>query len=218
MLKNGSAAISLFLLFALLWTGHFAFGQTDKGIELYEARKYQDAAQILRDTLNSEPDNLNARYYLGLSLLQLNRFGEALDELEKTRQDRENMAAEARPSSPAEAHLDIAIGRAYTGLKDYEKAQRNLDAAKEKDPENSDTYLYRGILSMDQKHYDDALSELQKAISIDPRKPYPHYYSGIAYGNSGHPDKMILELQTFLKLAPNAPEAPKVRSMLKSVR
>jgi len=190
----------------------------ENGVVLYENGKYQDAEKALRNAVASTPDDIRARYYLGLSLLQLRRFNESADELQKAKDDWSNSRDESRPDSPSEAQIQIAIGRAYTGLKQYDRALQNLDAAKEKDPNNSEAFLYRGVLFVDQKDYSRALPELEKAIELDQKNAYAHYYAGIAYSNSGKPDKMVGEFQTFLKLAPDAPESAKVRSMLRALR
>ena len=53
---------------------------------------------------------------------------------------------------------------------------------------------------------------------MNPENPYAHYYAGLAYNQIKRPDKMLEHFRTFLKLAPEAPEAPKVRALLRGIR
>ena len=145
----------------------------DRGIELYEAKKYAEAESALRDVTNAEPDNARAQQYLGLSLLRQNKLSEAEAPLKK-----------AEELSPDSDEVKVGLGRVYLGQKKYEKAESVLQEAIEKKPENA----------------------------------YAHYYAGMAYNGMKRPDRMVERFETFLKLAPDAPEAPKVRSLLRSVR
>jgi tetratricopeptide (TPR) repeat protein len=193
-----------------------AAAQTDRGIELYKARKYQEAAAALQETVNVEPENLQARYYLGLSYLELKKFNEAETELKRAASIREKL--DEKPAVPGEDQVKIAIARACIDLKKYDEAQANLDASRQINPANPEVYLYSGKLDVARKNFQGALPALEKAISLDPKNAYAHYFAGIAYSNTGRPDKMAEQFQQFLKLAPNAPEAAQVRSLLRSVR
>jgi tetratricopeptide (TPR) repeat protein len=67
-----------------------------KGIELYESRKYSEAAAELREVVKADPGNIRARYHLGLALLELKEYSKAAEEFKQ---------AEERRSDP-EPRLD----------------------------------------------------------------------------------------------------------------
>jgi tetratricopeptide (TPR) repeat protein len=190
--------------------------QEQQGIELYRAGKYQEAERLLRESVTAHPDDQQARYLLGLSLLELKSYVQAQSELEKVHSS-ESPAA-SNTGVPGEGELKVALARAYMGQKKYAEAQAALDAAQKASPEGADVYLYRGKLDIERRMYPQAVPELEKAISLDPKNAYAHYYAGIAYSNIRRPDKMVEQFEFFLKLAPNAPEADKVRALLRSVR
>ena len=78
--------------------------------------------------------------------------------------------------------------------------------------------FYRGQLALAQKNYKAAAADLEKAIELDPDNAHAHYYAGLAYNGLKRPDQMVKQFQVFLRMAPNAPEAAKVRSVLRAVR
>lgn len=185
--------------------------QPARGIELYKEKKYSEAAKQLQTAVEAEPANPVARYYLGLSLLELEKYQEA----ERYFADLER---EAEESPPRLDQVKIGLARAQMERKQYDQARKKLDEALELKPDNPEVFLYRGRLNLHLENYGAAAKELDKAIELDPKQPYAHYYAGIAYSNLRRPDRMVNHFQMFLKLAPDAPEAPKVRSLLRGVR
>jgi len=183
-----------------------------KGIQLYQDGKYKEAAAEITQVLKQSPDDVRAHFYLGLTLLNQNQFKEAESHF---------LSAEKKPNADSRPTLDqIKVGLACAQMeqKDYDGALQNLEAARTINSENPEVYVYRGKLELHQGNYAAALEHLQKAIKMDPKNEYAHYYAGMAYGKVGRPDKMITEFQTFMKLVPNAPEVPKIRSLLRGIR
>ncbi|MBM3745437.1 MAG: tetratricopeptide repeat protein [Acidobacteria bacterium] len=192
-----------------------ALAQTKiRGVELYSAGEYRQAEQELRKTLEAEPQNLRARYYLGLTLLELERNAEAEEELRGARA----LLAEREEAEPRRDEIDVGLARACMEQKQYDEARAALDQAQQAKPDNPEVFLYRGRLELHRENHAAAVKALERAIELNPKKAYSHYYAGIAYGNLKRPDKMAEHFQYFLRLAPNAPEASKVRSYLKSLR
>jgi tetratricopeptide (TPR) repeat protein len=190
------------------------FAQAEKGIALYNSKGYQEAEGVLRDALKADPTSVQARYYLGLSLLQQGKSGDALNEFKKVHGDLLRWDQWTRPTIPNEYQIQLALARANMALKLYDEAGRNLQLARIEDAGSSEVYLHYGVYYSDQKNYAEAIKALEKAISLDPKNAYAHYYIGMAYSESGQTGKMAAPFQTFLKLAPEAPEAAKVRSMI----
>ena len=183
---------------------------SERGTELYQAGQYTEAATVLREELNANPDDVSARYYLGLTLLELEDYKGAEEQLKKA-------AEQKTESAPRLDQIKVALARVYIEQKNYDEARANLDEALELNAENPQIFLYRGVLHVHQENYTAASKDLEKAIEMDPKEPSAHYYAGIAYSKIGRPDRMIDEFQMFLKLAPDAPEARKVRSLLRGI-
>ncbi|MBI2820731.1 MAG: tetratricopeptide repeat protein [Acidobacteria bacterium] len=187
--------------------------QVDRGIELYQAGQYKDAEQVLQEAVSVAPEDVRARYYLGLALLGRGRNKDAVDEFLRAKE-----ALSELESAPSRDQIEVGLARAYLERKEYEKARESLDEAEALNASNPDVYLYRGKLHVQRGNYIAAVGELEKALELAAEDPYAHYYAGIAYSNIKRPDKMVDHFQMFLKLAPDAPEAAKVRSLLRSVR
>jgi tetratricopeptide (TPR) repeat protein len=199
------------------------FGKTvQEGIQYYNAKRFQEAETTFRDVLRAEPNNAQAHYTLGLTLLELQRFAEAADEF--SRADKltppSNQVRMVKVESSALRRDDIKIGlaRAYMGQKQFDKAKIALDEAQQIRSDNPDIYHYRGMLNSQRGDYVAATSDFEGAIKLNPKNAYSYYYAGLAYNKLKRPDKMVQHFETFLKLAPNAPEAGKVRALLSSIR
>lgn len=189
-----------------------AAADTKSGVELYKAGKYAEAAAELGQVVRNEPADIQARYYLGLSLLQQGQNKEAESHFAAAQEQLTSA------SSPTLDEVNVGLARAQMDQKKYDQAEASLEGAFEVNPRNPEIFVYRGKLQLLRNNPAAAVEQLQNAIEMDPKNAYAHYYAGMAYSKTGRPDRMVAEFQTFLKLAPNAPEAAKVRSLLRGIR
>lgn len=179
----------------------------DRGVELYQARKYEDAEKVLRAAAEKEPENGRVHYYLGLTLLERKKPQEAEEALKK-----------ARDVSPGDVNVLVALARSYTVQRRFDQAEETLKQAAELDAGNAGLLLERGKLQLARKRYQDAVQDLEQAIEREPGNAYAHYYAGLAYNGLRRRDKALHHFDLFLRLAPDAPEAPQVRSLLAALR
>jgi len=182
--------------------------QTGKGIDLYNAWKYEEAEAALKAAPKADAQNL---YYLGLTLLQQEKFNEALANL---RDSEALMRANPGTEEPDDYQLQVAFARARIGLKQFPEAQKSLDAAEKLLPGSIDVYVYRGLFYLEQGKVAESIKELDKALELDGQNPYANYYAGQAYLRAGNPARAVELLKTFLSLTPEAPEAPKARVII----
>lgn len=179
-----------------------------KGIEQYESRKYTDAERSLRAAMNDEPEDWRGPYYLGMTLLKLQKPSEARTALE---------SAEGKPDAKA-ADVKVGLAQAYVIEKNLDKANSLLEEAASLDESAKEINYTRGMLLLARKDYNNAAKQFEAALSQDARNAYAHYYAGMAYNGMKRPDRMVEHFEAFLKLAPDAPESSKVQSVLRSVR
>jgi tetratricopeptide (TPR) repeat protein len=173
------------------------------GQRLYRSKDYQGAEKVLREVVTAEPDNLEANYYLGMTLLELEKYSESEPFLQK--------AADGKPEARA------GLGRAFMMQDKFDEATSQLDAAQKDLPDSSAVYQYRGMILLKQEKYGEAEEQLVKAVELDPKNAYAHYYLGMTDSRLKKTDRMVKEFQLFLQLAPKAPEAAKVKSLLRSL-
>jgi len=182
-----------------------------RGIELYENRKYTEAASELRGFLEENPDDAPAHYYLALALIHTKDYEEA----------RKHLAAAEERRGEGDPRLDqirAAQSQLEADLKNYDEARRLAGEALKIKDDSPEAHFALGYLAVQQKQYAEAAKSMERVIELAPKTPYAYYYAGIAYSNLRRPDRMVNAFQTFLKLAPDAPEADKVRSLLRNVR
>jgi len=191
-----------------------------KARELMTVNQYPEAEAALREALSEEPENPEANQLLGLCLLELKRYPEAEQaflKAEKALPGQSEPPADP-PRSPRPEEVQIGLARALMEQKELDRAAEALARAEQLNPQNADLYFYRGIYDAHRQDYAAAAADMDKAIELNPEKAYAYYYSGIAYNQIRKPDKMVQRFQMFLKLAPEAPEAAKVKTLLRAVR
>ena len=186
------------------------FAQTEKGIELYNSGRYQEAERVFREALKA---NSAANYYLGLSMLQQKKSSEALDIFLEVKHSQDRTEQGARPPVPSEYQIQLALGRARLGLDQYDEAWKNIELARIEDGTSSEVFMYRGVYYLQQKKHAEAIKELEKAISLDENNAYAYYYAGLARYAMGNGKMAAEDLGTFIKLAPNAPEVEKAKEV-----
>ena len=193
------------ILFVLLIASPGLGQGLDRGIEQYKAFQFAEAEGTLREVTQAEPENSEAHRYLALTLLAAEKVDEA-----------EGAANRARELAPDSDAVRVTQARVFIQKQRFDEAEGLLREAGEINGENPEVYLYRGALRLAQRNYQAAVDELNGAISRRTDNPYAHYYSGLAWNGLRKPDKMIESFQTFLRVAPNAPEAARVKSLLRS--
>jgi tetratricopeptide (TPR) repeat protein len=188
------------MLFATA-AGILCAADLNRGKELYAQGKYADAVTELQQVVKDKDDDEAAHRYLGLALLNQEKTDEAARHLERAweidRND-ENKLALAR----------LAV------------AQKNLDRAEEliKDASGEELEYVRGIIHLHRDRHEEAAKDLESYLEKKPENAYAHYYAGLAYNGLRRPDKMLTHFEQFLRMRPDAPEARKVRAVMKTGR
>jgi tetratricopeptide (TPR) repeat protein len=104
------------------------------GIMLHMAGKHEEALRPLRKALQHAPGTVPANLFAGLSLVALNRPGEALPYLERAR--------DGDPSGPLPL---IGLGKAHSALEHFRDANEYFDRATQIDPRNLEAWLGVGM-------------------------------------------------------------------------
>jgi tetratricopeptide (TPR) repeat protein len=194
-----------------------SMAQTEKGIELYNSWEFNKAEEAFREVLKNRPDDVQAGYYLGLSLLMQEKYQEALDAFQKEKASAGKAASSAKVGIPDKGQLEIALTRAYLGLKKYPEVWECLEAAEKANANPADIHTFRGAYYLERKNTENAIKELEKALELDPQNAYAYYYAGYAYLRLGNPARAVDMFEMFLRLAPYAPEAGKAKFLVDSL-
>lgn len=171
---------------------------------LYDRGSYAEAEAELRRVLKD--DRADAKRLLGLTLIELERFEEASPILD-----------EARAAAPEDSGVLIGLSRVEIARQNWDNALPLLNKVCATEAENPTAYFYRGIVQARRSDFAAAVNDLEKSLSLKPDMAKAHYYAGLAYNGLKKPDKMVEHFQMFLKMEPDAPEAARVRSLLRSL-
>jgi len=194
-------AIALSILFSLVGSATYA-ADVETGVKQYQDKKYAMAEDTLRAVVAEHAEDAQANHYLGLALMEQKKYAEAEEFLLK--------ASTPRPDAR------VALAKVYMLQDKLDDALHVIQEAEEghKDP---DLYLTKGMVLLKQEKAAEAAGAFNKALELDGKNAYAHYYMGMAQNKLKRPDLMINHYELFLQLAPKAPEAARVRALLRSL-
>ena len=140
------------------------------------------ATEQFRAAVRSNPKEPNAHFGLAYLLWTQNHFQEAVTEFQ----------AEL-DNDPQHLQARAYLGDSYVQLKDYVKAQPELEKARAADASFALVHRDLGIIYAEEGRKDDAISELQKAIELDPKDVSPHWRLAKLYQSTGKKEEAKVE-------------------------
>ncbi len=157
------------------------------GVNRFRCGMSQSALQPLRKALDLAPNNSSAYFYLGVSLLALDRDEEAKTAFRRM----------AGLSSPDADQLFV-LQKGYSRL-----AAALLERMSEVTPESARLNQVRAEL-LDMEHRPDkALDEYKQAVEKEPNVAALHYALGGAYWARFRPAEALPEYQSVIRLSPD---------------
>jgi len=203
--------------------------------------KFEEAIQELKEVLKVNNRNTDALMLLGLCYLNINKPDEAIEELERISQimpldvdslsvlsiayrDKEDFAKSLEYIEKAIAidGENIKWRLQYAETLDLmgqdEKALREFEFIREKDPSNPRVYSSLGLFYMNRGEFEKGVSFLEESIQLAP-SPEIYYYLGFAYKKVGRNREAIESLKKYLEIAPPFEEERKklVQNVLSSM-
>jgi tetratricopeptide (TPR) repeat protein len=142
-----------------------------------------------------------------MTLIEQNKVDEARAEFQK-----------ANEASLSANKQKVAQARLQMEEQQMDQALGTLDEAVAMSSDDPEVYFNRGLVRANRQDFPAAVQDFEKTLALAPQYARAHYYAGMAYNRTGRPDKMVEQFQIFLKQAPDSPDAPKVRSLLRTVR
>lgn len=104
------------------------------------------------------------------------------------------------------------------GRKNYDQALEDARKAVELDGENAGAHYVLGLVYAYRQDFKNAAPSLEKAIALNGENAYAHYQLGLVQYRLKRYDQTVIHFEKFLQMMPDAPEAPQVKSILKTVR
>jgi hypothetical protein len=142
------------------------------GIVLLNLERYEEALDLLDETLDIDPHNAGVLYVRGIVLLNLERYEEALDAFDK-----------ALGINPDDLTFWMGKGNAFGNLKRYKEALDAFDKALDINPQNAEAWSGKGQALNFLERYKEALDAFDKARDINPQNAAMWYERGVALSN-----------------------------------
>ncbi len=213
-----------------------------QALELGESEEWEAMATLLHEALEGHPDNAEFLCWAGIAEREMGEEGIAYDlfrrSLEAAPEDPlilalagngvaafDDPAAEPALRSAAlmaptlpEARLFYGAYLAREGMS--EEAMRELDAAKELDPEDPAVALERGV-ALALKGDPEAEMEFERAVSLDPEDGWARVLLGLALLEFGDPEEGVEsaaeQLDAGARMRPDDVEAQFLAAMAMAV-
>ncbi len=172
------------------------FRYFNQAYELMENNRVNEAVPLLKQAVDSDPDDAIGHYALATALAQTGEERPAVEEYRK--------ALALNPTPPAAWYDHLAVLQAQTG--DLPGAVGNLRLSLTIDPKDAGTEDNLGTILCETGQAQEGFEHLRKAISMAPDFPDPHNHLGWELAKTGQFDEAVDELQKAIALRPSSVE------------
>lgn len=161
----------------------------------------KQAEEQLRYVLRKNPDDAEARFFLGKLLFNTGRYPEAEDELKAVAGMPDKRSSKRIPKAKSSAHS--LLGHIARRQNDRQKAVRLFEAALGINPDDPDALLSLGSLLTEMKRFDEAERYLLISERLMPNSALIHNNLGTVYMYTGDMAKSIYHYEISLRLKPD---------------
>ncbi|UWZ84345.1 tetratricopeptide repeat protein [Occallatibacter riparius] len=170
-------------------------------IGLLEARleHYNEAIAAYRKAIAMQPADAALRLNLGLALFKSSQFAEAARSFESARKL-------FPPDSPDIQRIDILLGMAHYGLREYATAAPYLKKAAAKDPQNLELRLVLAHSCLWSKQYQCVLDVYREMLLLNPDSAEADMLAGEAQDGLKNRSGAIEQFRAAVKADPRLPE------------
>ena len=195
--------ISPFAAAVLLVAAAPAHADWDAGIAAYKSGNYAQAAQLLQEVVEAQPEWPNGLLMLGQTYLKLNRNQDALTHLRK-----------AYDLKPDDVQTQLVLGKAYLDLRRYGDAAKllgGINAAALPKSHQGALYQMRAKAHEKSGRNDLALADLENAVKVSPDNANLQYQYGTLAFNEGDTRTAIAALDKAVQLDATDPAKHRAR-------
>jgi tetratricopeptide (TPR) repeat protein len=145
---------------------------------------YKEAINLYENISKKDPDNMDYYYQLAALYLNSERYREAISIYDKI-EDKIGVTEE----------ISMQKERIFLGLKEYSRAEEELEALVITYPEDSKFLSILAEFYLANGKPDEALETYKKIAEIDPKNPYIHMSMADYYRKTGDKEKSFEELK-----------------------
>ena len=170
----------------------------ERARHLFAAGSYEQAAQLLGDSIRKQPGNPDAHLLLAQIYTLQDRRSDAIREFTTTLQ-----------LTPQSAVAYNALGTALNRFAEFDEARKAFEQSIAIDPDVAQTHINLAMSLAQAGESSAAADQLQAAIRLAPTAPSAataHYFLAKIYGDE-EPSRALDELNTAVKIDPRNLEA-----------
>ena len=217
-----------------LKVAHFNKGQI-------EAKLNSDSAALdeFNSILKDDPNHIGALEHRAEIYVKQGHYQQALSDCNKLMQLEGNSPSLSLMSNRASANLmlgnnldalsnfsmalqqsnkdpQLLIGRgmAYSNLKQFDKASKDLDKAIKLNPKNASAYVARARTHLAQKNFELAFTDFNRALTLSPDDAAVLTQRGASLGDAGQFEQALNSFSQAIKVNKNYAEAYKQRARI----
>jgi tetratricopeptide (TPR) repeat protein len=179
-----------------------------KADDAYKGQRFEEAIAEYNKLLALRPDlAVTIHQQIGFSLIQLKKYGEALDHLQKV-----------VDAEPANQRMKAIMAQAAVegGLMD--RALPLLSSLDDAAIASPDVYFNIGVGFLNANKPEEAITYFTKAIAKDPAYADGYFRRGLAALQLGRMAEAKTDLQKLLELQPTGPQADLAKKALESLK
>ena len=213
------------------------------GLKHANAGRWDEAIQAFSVAIAAAPeDAAEAYYYRALVYTRLERYGDALEDLNKALEQQPHFPqayaargsvylALGRPASAVEDFkkairlgltddptLYINLGQAYFKLDLYDLAEQNFQKALDLDPENPAALFNLGSLYLKKGDDEQALDYFNRTLQKDPNFAAAYFNRAMALAHLGRTQEAIADLEQFLLMPVSHQAQLQAQALLERLR
>lgn len=133
----------------------------ERGIQLFEIGRYQDAIPYFQTALAEDIDNSNAKYFLAQAFFLNNDLDKAL-----------TLALELRAEMPNWPSLYFLLSQIYLHQDNIKEAEEHIDKSIELNPESENAFGQKAYIQIHKKKFEAALNFANEGLRINPKSNF----------------------------------------------
>jgi tetratricopeptide (TPR) repeat protein len=163
-----------------------------KAMEAQKAGRHAEALKLFNEYLDRYPQMSEARYYRALTLNDLGRQQEALDDLDLALAD-----------NPGNVKFLMLKGKMLAAMDRRPEANLIFTQVIKEAPSEVEAYKARADNFEQEGRFDEALADLNRAARLAPRDPWVFDKRGMAWFCKGDYHKAVADFTTAIHLRPD---------------
>lgn len=194
-----------------------------------------------KNLLEIAPGELEVRMELATTLIDLQRYKEAKDELEAISErlktyprlnyslaklyllvddleQAKKMAEKEMKDNPTVDDTYVLLGDIYKKEENFKESNNYYVKAMQINPKNTDAILGVAYIAFKSEQYELALDQYQKAIEVDPDRVEVYKLLGDAYRKLGQSQLAIKHYQEFLTRSPNSRYKNQIETYIRTMQ